>query len=293
MSVIRDNVLISELTIPGTHNSMAFKCNCLAQCQNFDLNTQLNMGIRFVDVRCCHSMNQFELYHGCFKIHGDFEYDVMDVFVKFLHTNPTESIICSLKPENLSRSRNNTRDFSETFLIYVSKYKKYWYLCDEIPTMGEARGKIVLLRRFFSMSLPLGIDMFAWKDSETFALHNHPNVKFFIQDEHRLARNEKFGVVMNFLNYAQSMKQGGVWFLNFASASFWPFQSPFIISNRINKCLNSYLECLNICQRQQYDKFNLGAIIIDFANQDLVKNIFEINISKNKWVRNNWFLNKV
>jgi len=228
-------------------------------------------------------MNRFELHHGCFKIDDDFECDVLNVFVHFLNLNPSETIICSLKPEHVPR--NNTREFGETFLSYVSKYKEYWYLCDTIPTMQQARGKIVLLRRFFSVcSTQLGLDMFAWQDSRTFLLQNHPNVTFVIQDEHRLTTNEKLNTVMNLLKHAELMRQTPIWFLNFASATFWPFQSPLTIACRVNKCLNSYLDCLNRCEGLASDKFNLGTIIIDFAGEELVKNIYEINYSKNKLV---------
>ena len=67
-------------------------------------------------------MNRFELYHGCFKIDDDFESDVLNVFVHFLNLNPSENIICSLKPEHVPK--NNTREFGETFWSYVSKYIK-------------------------------------------------------------------------------------------------------------------------------------------------------------------------
>jgi hypothetical protein len=49
--------------------------------------------------------------------------------------------------------------------------------------------------------------MFAWQDSRTFLLQNHPNVTFVIQDEHRLTTNEKFNTVMNLLKHAELMRQ--------------------------------------------------------------------------------------
>ncbi len=44
------------------------------------------------------------------------------------------------------------------------------------------------------------------------------------------------------------------------------------------------MDCLNRCEGLASDKFNLGTIIIDFASEKLVENIYEINYSKNKLV---------
>jgi len=151
MSNIRDDAKLSELTIPGTHNTCASKCSILAKCQKFSLMEQLNAGVRFIDIRCCHSHDEFLLHHGNFKIDCDFEHGVMGVCVTFLCSNPSEAIVCLLKPEHMSK--NNKTEFDEKFLSYVQKYKNYWYLNDVIPSLGDARGKIVLLRRYIFLKL--------------------------------------------------------------------------------------------------------------------------------------------
>ena len=48
-----DSLLISEISIPGTHDSCATygSYNCL-KTQSWDLNTQLYAGIRYFDIRC-------------------------------------------------------------------------------------------------------------------------------------------------------------------------------------------------------------------------------------------------
>ncbi|WII35187.1 hypothetical protein [Paenibacillus thiaminolyticus] len=55
MSLIRDDARLSELSIPGTHYSMAYRTNQPATdhvyTQSMPLNTQLNSGIRYLDIR--------------------------------------------------------------------------------------------------------------------------------------------------------------------------------------------------------------------------------------------------
>ena len=115
MSRIKDDVKLSEITIPGTHNTCASKCNILAKCQNISLIEQLNAGVRFIDLRCRHMNDSFFLYHGIFRINYDFEHDVLAACAQFLSSNPTETIIAMLKPEHMSK--NNPSDFDEKFLI--------------------------------------------------------------------------------------------------------------------------------------------------------------------------------
>lgn len=48
-----------------------------------------------------------------------------------------------------------------------------WWLGDHVPSLGEVRGRIVLLRRFAldpTISEPLGIDVTRWADNRTFEI---------------------------------------------------------------------------------------------------------------------------
>ena len=70
MSAVPDDTLISELSIPGTHDTCALIDHPLgfARCQNRDLREQLYSGIRFIDIRVKRTMEGLKVYHG----HGKF-----------------------------------------------------------------------------------------------------------------------------------------------------------------------------------------------------------------------------
>ena len=44
-----------------------------------------------------------------------------------------------------------------------------------MPKLSQARGKILLFRRFWSKYRPLGIDMSGWKNNQTFQIKNNEN----------------------------------------------------------------------------------------------------------------------
>jgi 1-phosphatidylinositol phosphodiesterase len=55
MGDIPDNVLVTALSIPGTHDSGCIDGPMgLAKTQNLDLAEQLDSGIRFLDIRLAH-----------------------------------------------------------------------------------------------------------------------------------------------------------------------------------------------------------------------------------------------
>ena len=76
---------------------------------------------------------------------------------RFLNRNPSETILVSVKEH---RPRNNSRSFEGTFRSLVEG-DSVWWLGEDLPTLGDVRGKIVLLRRFNS-SQSLGIDATNW-----------------------------------------------------------------------------------------------------------------------------------
>lgn len=284
MSKIADSINLCDITIPGTHNTCASKCSFLAKCQKISLMEQLNSGVRFIDIRCCHSDDEFKLHHGNFKIKYDFEHDVMDTCVQFLTSNPSETIIMLLKPEH--KSKNNGTQFYEKFLSHVSKCKNFWYLNDTLPCLRDARGKIVLLRRFHSNVVPLGIDMSAWRDSATFDMQNHSDFKFFIQDEYNSWASDKCNSTMNAIKHAEnSNKNEKIWHLNYASGSKWPLNPPVYIAYKVKKHLNNYLgnsnknDSENIKNSDENINRNLGTIIVDFADRDFIKKIYSTNFS--------------
>lgn len=71
LSNISSTLLLSELTIPGTHQTCGifgatFPLNYIVdlhQCQKWTLSEQLNNGIRFVDIRVRHFKDQIYIQH--------------------------------------------------------------------------------------------------------------------------------------------------------------------------------------------------------------------------------------
>ncbi|WP_145515952.1 phosphatidylinositol-specific phospholipase C domain-containing protein, partial [Yersinia aleksiciae] len=164
ISRLSDKTLLSHISIPGTHDSASFRTNifgrAFSQTQVWDIKEQLNNGIRFLDARCRLIDNVFTMHHGSTFLEQYFG-DIIITCIKFLHKNPTEFIILSVKQEHTVE--NSTKNFAEVMLdAYITPHKRNFYLANDIPMIGEIRGKVVLLRRYSGGDI--GINATPWKD---------------------------------------------------------------------------------------------------------------------------------
>ncbi len=148
MGRLGDGTRLAQLSIPGTHDTMSHYGGDIAQTQSMDLATQLNSGIRALDIRCRHINNAFAIHHGIIYQKANFD-DVMKAVTAFLAAHPRETVLMRVKEEY--DPTGNSRDFAATFADYLGKYpNKFWKYTSDNPTLGEVRGKIVLLQNFSS-----------------------------------------------------------------------------------------------------------------------------------------------
>ena len=144
---------LEELSIPGTHDSCSEKrttCskNGWVKCQDHSLETQLNMGVRFFDIRLRHIENKFMIHHGQCYVGYKFGADVLNVFKRFLEQNPTEAILMSYQKEHTDE--NNSRKFNETLQWYLDKVwanSAMLYTDNIVPKLKDVRKKLVLINK--------------------------------------------------------------------------------------------------------------------------------------------------
>jgi 1-phosphatidylinositol phosphodiesterase len=98
----------------------------------------------------------------------------------------------------------NTRTFEHTFEAYVAGNPARWCLTENVPTLFQAAGKIVLLRRFKARALPKGIDATGWLDNTNFTICS-PAGKLRVQDFYKFHDNRlKWKAIRNLYGEAES-----------------------------------------------------------------------------------------
>lgn len=278
ISQVRGTTKLSEISIPGTHDSAARYIDPTGRddpgtsprltTQTAGIAEQLNAGIRFLDIRVGYTANRFQLYHEDVSLNLDFG-AVRDICRSFLQANPGETIIMSLKVEDNAPDSGNTGNvtFQGRFLAYVNERPGLWYLLNTIPTVKDARGKIVLFRRFAldNASQPIGIDAFdGFPDdgTKTFGGDGRPTLS--IQDKFNqssTSKQDKWDAVVAQLTAAQG-GAGDTLFVNFTSAAgVAPVDFPISVANFINPKLVAYFN--------SHRTGRFGIVAMDFQTIEL------------------------
>lgn len=190
---------LSLLSIPGTHDCGTKNVENAKklQCQSLSVEEQMNIGVRYFDIRCAAESKDTTQYikHSssfCKNDHGDLL--TIDELIKigktFLKNHPTEALLFQIKNEGDGFNDSRLCNCIGRYISDGSLWAQ-----DRIPCLDEVRGKIVLIRRFTDKendySLPrerLGINLSSW-DSECFIKKDwntfvHVNDKAWVQDRY-------------------------------------------------------------------------------------------------------------
>lgn len=262
---VDDNAKITEVSLPGTHDSGATHsiADVAGKCQDISIKTQLEIGVRFFDLRLQLVNDEFKIVHSFVDQNLKFSAVLEDLY-SFIKENSSEYLIISIKEE--ASPVNSTLWFDEALIRDFEEYKDVFMINEnKLPeTVKEARGKIYLLSRF---SGDIGIPAhYGWADDCSFEFDN-----IFVQDNYNIQNIEdKKSDILNAINYANSNKNKLV--LNFTSCYLDPGFPPSYAGTAALAINPWFLETI----KETKDK--LGIIVADFITESLAKAIYMRNI---------------
>ncbi|NVB39866.1 hypothetical protein G6O69_18630 [Pseudenhygromyxa sp. WMMC2535] len=161
MSGLSDASCITQIAIPGTHDSGAYQPpwtipRPMTYAQHVDIPTQLGYGVRVFDLRLgtiynplAGGLNGYALYHGPFQLPNSNVENLMDDMIQFLTNNPTEFLIFMLKFEvwhgmdwsNHFNAALNAKLGARLWTHPLPRGLYHW------PAVDELRGKVLVLSR--------------------------------------------------------------------------------------------------------------------------------------------------
>jgi len=178
MGSLHDSYPLSMLSIPGTHNSpTCYVALPSVRCQAVPVRTQLDNGVRFLDIRVSADPKNSDLtlVHSAFPISltgGKYFHDLLADCYAFLDENPGEVLLMSIKKEGTGRGSEHQLGRYLKDRYAAGDASRRWFLGGHIPTLGEARGRIALVRRFAADESVkhecgghFGIDAQSWPDN--------------------------------------------------------------------------------------------------------------------------------
>ncbi|WP_414447103.1 phosphatidylinositol-specific phospholipase C domain-containing protein [Burkholderia sp. 22PA0099] len=315
ISRLPDSVRLHELTLPGSHDTgtaaiTSREDDAVARsriCQGLSISQQLAAGIRFLDIRINKSL-RFEIMHESTPTALWFWNDCVRPVVEFLQANSHEVVVMCVKDEH-----GSTDGFHDAILDFFAK-APYQDVVSHVstsqvpPTLGDLRGKLVLLRRYWidpatnhnkvgDPNSGVGLTEFKdangnihpWpKNSDTFdqfgdgnVVHQQPgNLPFAIQDWYDLQTRmmaSKVELIVKYLDYARN-KLPDAWFVNFtsctASGHGWDDPRAFAVGeDGINAALVTYLIT--------HGKGRYGTIPMDYVGNPPEEILIDLMINSN------------
>lgn len=251
MAAIPNSRPLSEITMPGTHNTMALYGGGLAECQSWSLTNQLHAGVRFLDVRVRHVNGNLTIHHGISYQYAHFGDVLVDVD-KFLKEHPSETVLMRMREE-----LSETGDIYNSVVRYIHQYAHWDLLWNSrnMPTMGEARGKLIILQNFAGPALGMLYSSLLIADD-----WKVPSLDDF---------QTKWQSVFNHLEKAQVGDRSRI-FLTYASGAsiqVWPYA----LARRVNPLLYTYLT------ERVGKTLRFGIITTDFPGAQLCNVIINFN----------------
>ncbi|KAJ7625618.1 1-phosphatidylinositol phosphodiesterase [Roridomyces roridus] len=248
MGARSDSVSLAQLSIPGSHESMAITGGDLTECQEDfgnsadTLTAQLNAGIRAFDIRLrIVDDNKFAVHHGAVYQNANFD-DVINKIDAFLSAHNKEAILMRVKQECTGEIGSCTdvsgqASFVDIFDMYMANSaaakRVFWTpsvnrnSAADVPTLGAVRGKIILMvinGPNGGRTNAYGLSQFSgWNDGNSQYVqdnYNVPNVNAIA------TKRDQFRRFLDSYNAGSSDDESKL-YINFGSGSSvlaWPYQ---------------------------------------------------------------------
>ena len=317
MQSLRDDLPLSMLSIPGTHNSPTYhRALPSVRCQVATVREQLQQGVRFLDIRVQPEAPLDPSKDGLILVHGVFPISlsgtrhlrpVVNDVLQFLDQHPSETVVMSVKREGPGKATD--AQLSRILRDHYAGNVNRWFTAPRIPSLAEARGKIVLIRRFTleeRLKNEWGgagwcINADTWADNSPHSLC--PNGDICIQDFYEVLETESIEKKIQYSvdhlkRAAQCVCPVGSehkqpFYINFLTASnFWKQSCwPDRIAAKLNPAIVEYLctkhntpEAINSTEQGEQSMLgdgSTGIVVCDWVghdgNWDIVRCIIGMN----------------
>ena len=299
MANIPDDALLSSVNIPATHDTGTagvveddIPQVSITSCQNLYYDEQLNMGARSFDIRANAtkddaSVADVKIVHGgelwqCQEKNGSdlTLQSILNTSLGFLEKHKSETVILTVKSD-----AGSTIGLEHAVAEFIEKNKDKVYSGGNIPSMKEARGKIIFLRRFnltknyeSSVERAMGFNLANWDDIKykdykyAYKLYDDGKNHVYIQDAYNTYGSEKWPYILETMKQTTGQDTShpieyNSWVFNYTSCSRG---APLGLTQEINpRLFKDEDNCI--------DNRFLGTVMLNFIDDPMSRLIYETN----------------
>ena len=238
MGRLSDDTYVCRLSIPGTHDAgtgngfqefIADFGESFARTQDKTIAEQWESGIRAFDLRPCVDGTELRINHGIIQTTLTLE-DAFTTLCSLLDEHPTEAAIVIIRHETDGDDNSSSWNGLMTALLGREPTASHVVNFKPSMTMGEMRGKLLVLSRDAYASVPVGGFISGWGHSSAFSSQKSGKIKgrgtqqgpCYIQDFYECtaegAKETKRQSILTLLQYsAEQNKSNRLWVINHTS----------------------------------------------------------------------------
>ncbi len=276
MAYLPDDAYVSALSIPGTHDAATSTLDIWSKCQSKTLRQQLELGVRFFDLRPTGS-DDLMIYHGSST--GVTFDAAIAAMVDYMIANPSEACFVQMQYQS---GKGDGASWASAMGNYLASSAYRDRFIDFRPdlTMGDMRGKILILTRTDYNGSLVGGKITSWQDDVTdqtsSIVNGSASATLFIQDKYggfTTGTDAKKSAITAYLDKARG-KESFDWLFNFTSLATAIVTTPESNAKKLNPAACEYIVAHPGCT---------GVVMMDFAGDSgssgdkLLKTIIDQN----------------
>lgn len=309
MADLPNQVLLSDINMPATHDTGTAAIRqdnipriSLTSCQSLYYGEQLAIGARSFDIRCNATKSNampedVKIIHGselwqCFTVDNE-ELTLKMLFddsVNFLTTHSTEALVF-----RVSKNAGSEEGIARAIGNFIKNNPDRVWQGGGIPSLGEARGKIVFVRQYnidTSLYDPVATDGVSiesfgpylkdWDEADfgkqkyAIEVYNEDGVSFYVQDAYSKYSSGKWDYITGTMKQstgsdANHTIPAGAWIYNFTSCAVG---FPLGLTRDINPKLYRDSESDGA---GYIDNRRLGMVMLNFIDEQTSRLIYETN----------------
>jgi len=176
MGKLSDELRVNQLSIPGTHDAgtghgfyggLAFMGDSYARTQDKTITEQWESGIRAFDLRPCVDGSDLRINHGVIQTALTLS-EALTTLCDLLDQHPTEMAIVLIRHETEGDDSSKEWNGMMTTILGSEPVKSHAADFVAAATLGEMRGKLLVLSRDAYATKPIGGFITGWSHSSAF-----------------------------------------------------------------------------------------------------------------------------
>lgn len=273
MERLADDTPLVALSIPGAHDAASASITAWpswTRTQDKNVAELWNCGVRAFDLRPALVDGELGIYHEKYSAHVSFP-QIMQALVLALKKHPVECAIVIIRHEEEADGNNSL--WKDAMGAYLSSIRSF--LVDYSPslTLGELRGKILVLSRNEYTGGPLGGYIRGWSHSNRLDSQKSASIQgtdgsaspLLIQDYyHPEGVEDKWAAVKGLLDAAASAGDNGPLVINHTSGYLGSLPDYRSNARNINARAADYISSRHI---------PAGIVMMDFAGESRSKGV--------------------